>query len=43
MIQLSRAAITVFTLAFGTYHGVLGLLNHDHYEQPWFAIVAVSL
>jgi hypothetical protein len=43
MIQLSRAAITVFTLAFGTYHGVLGLLNLDHYEQPWFAVVAVSL
>jgi hypothetical protein len=43
VIKLSRAAITVFTLAFGTYHGVLGLLNLDHYERPWFAVVAVSL
>ena len=43
MIKLSRAAITVFTLAFGTYHGILGLLNLDHYENPQFALIAVSL
>ena len=43
MIKLSRAAITVFTLAFGAYHGILGLLNLDHYEHLHFALIAVSL
>lgn len=43
MIKLSRTAITIFTLAFGIYHGVLGLLNLDHYERPQFVLIAVSL
>lgn len=42
MIQLSRAAISIFALAFGFYHGVLGLLNLDHYEQPFYALIAIG-
>jgi hypothetical protein len=43
LIRLSRVAITIFTLAFGFYHGILGLLNLSHYEQPLFAIAAISM
>lgn len=43
MIRLSRTAITVFTLAFGMYHAILGLLNLDNLEKPEFAVVAVAL
>lgn len=42
MITLSRAAISLFAFAFGAYHGVLGLLNLGHYEQPFFALVAIT-
>jgi len=41
VIQLSRAAISIFALAFGMYHGVLGLLNVSHYEHPVYAVVAI--
>lgn len=41
LIRLSRVSITIFALAFGVYHGVLGLLNLGHYEQPAFATVAI--
>ncbi|MEY4558891.1 MAG: hypothetical protein RL024_1049 [Actinomycetota bacterium] len=43
MIQLSRAAISIFALAFGMYHGVLGLLNFSHYEHPLYAVVAIGV
>lgn len=43
MIRLSRAAISLFALAFGIYHGVLGLLNLEHYELPVYALVAVGI
>lgn len=41
MIRLSRSAITIFTLAFGLYHGVLGLMNLGHHSNPNFLIFAV--
>ena len=43
VIRLPRAAIIVFSLAFGVYHGVLGLLNLDDYDRPWFVLAAVLL
>ena len=43
MIKLSRAAISLFTLAFGIYHGVLGLINLEHFEQPFYALIAVGI
>ncbi len=43
MIKLSRAAITVFTLAFGVYHAALALLNFDHFTVPQFAVAAIAL
>jgi hypothetical protein len=43
VIKLSRAAISLFALAFGIYHGVLGLLNLEHYEQPLYAVAAVGM
>ncbi len=43
MIKLSRAAISLFALAFGIYHGVLGLLNLERYEQPLYAVAAVGM
>ncbi len=43
MIPLPRAAIVIFSLAFGVYHGILGLLNIDHYDKPWFVFAAVFL
>jgi hypothetical protein len=41
VIQLSRAAISLFALAFGVYHGALGLLNLESYDRPIYAAVAV--
>lgn len=43
VIRLPRAAIIIFSLAFGVYHGVLGLLNVDHYDRPWFVVASVLL
>ncbi len=43
VIRLPRAAIVIFSLAFGVYHGVLGLLNLGHYDKPWFVVTAVLL
>jgi hypothetical protein len=43
LIQLSRLALTVFTLAFGLYHGVLGLLYLENYDHPGFAVIAVVI
>lgn len=43
MISLSRFAISIFALAFGVYHGVLGLLNFEQYEHPVLALVAVGI
>ena len=43
VIRLPRAAVIVFSLAFGVYHGALGILNIDHYDKPWFVVAAVLL
>ncbi|MEY3561305.1 MAG: hypothetical protein RL068_457 [Actinomycetota bacterium] len=43
MIQLSRLALTAFTLAFGLYHGVLGLIYFAQYDQPGYALLAVTI
>lgn len=43
MIKLSRAAISLFALAFGIYHGFLGLLNLEHYDQPAYALAAIGI
>lgn len=43
MIRLSRAAITVFGMAFGLYHAVLGAVNFDHYQRPEFVVLAILL
>ena len=43
MITLPRAAIRIFALAFGIYHGVLGILNLDDYDTPAFAIFAIVI
>jgi hypothetical protein len=43
VIKLSRSAITVFTLAFGLYHAILGAVNFDHYGNPEFVVLAIAL
>ncbi len=43
MIKLPRIAITIFALAFGLYHAILGALSFDHYQKPEFVAVAISL
>jgi hypothetical protein len=41
VIQLSHAAISLFALAFGIYHGALGLLNIESYDRPNYAVFAI--
>jgi len=41
VITLSRAAISFFVLAFGIYHGALGLLSLEKYDYPAYALFAV--
>ncbi len=43
VIELPRIAITIFALAFGLYHAILGAVNIDHYQKPEFVAVAISL
>lgn len=43
MIQLPRVALRFFALAFGVYHGVLGLLSLGFYRFPGLAVTAVVL
>jgi len=43
VIKLSRAAISFFALAYGLYHGALGLLNLEGYDHPAYAICAIVL
>lgn len=42
-IRLPRFALSAFTLAFGFYHAVLGLLNLSGYGQPNMAHIAIAL
>lgn len=42
-IRLPRFALSAFTLAFGFYHAVLGLLNLTGYGQPNLANLAIAL
>lgn len=42
-IRLPRFALSAFTLAFGFYHAVLGLLNLTGYGQPNMASLAIAL
>ena len=43
MITLSRAAISFFALAYGLYHGALGLLNLEDYDRSAYALFAIAL
>lgn len=41
MIRLSRFTLIGFTLAFGLYHAVLGLVNYINYELGAIALLAI--
>lgn len=43
MIKLPPLAISFFALAFGIYHGVLGLLNLGDFENSFYALMAIAL
>jgi hypothetical protein len=43
VITLSRAAISFFALAYGLYHGALGLLNLEDYDRSAYALFAIAL
>ena len=43
MISVPRFALVSFTLAFGLYHAVLGLLNYTNYDIGYVALVAIAL
>ena len=43
MIKLPRIALSFFTLAFGIYHAILGLLNIGEYQNQMFAMISIAL
>jgi hypothetical protein len=43
MIKVPRVALILFSLGFGAYHGILGLLYLTQYDKPEFATFAISL
>jgi hypothetical protein len=43
MIKLPRFALSAFTLAFGVYHSILGMLNLGEYQGRTFAVIALVL
>lgn len=43
MIRLPRFALVGFTLAFGLYHAVLGVLNLGVYDNSSLAMIAIGL
>jgi hypothetical protein len=43
MIKLPRFALSAFTLAFGVYHSILGMLNLGEYQGRTFAVIALAL
>jgi hypothetical protein len=43
MIQLPRLSLSLFTLAFGFYHAILGFSYLGAYEDVGYAIMALSL
>lgn len=43
MIRVPRFAMIGFTLAFGSYHAVLGVLNYLNYNQGEVALLAIAI
>lgn len=43
LIKLPRIALSFFTLAFGIYHSILGILNIAEYQNTNFAIISIAL
>ncbi len=43
MIKLPRFALSAFTLAFGIYHALLGIVNLPEYQSTKFAMIAIAL
>lgn len=43
MIKLPRIALSSFTLAFGIYHSILGILNLAEYQGRTFAVISIVL
>lgn len=43
MIRLPRFALSAFTMAFGTYHALLGVVNLGEFQNTEFAIIAIAL
>jgi len=43
MIRIPRIALSAFTLAFGVYHSILGILNIAGYEERTFALISIAL
>lgn len=43
MIKLPRIALSAFTLAFGVYHSILGILNIAEYQGRIFAVISIAL
>jgi hypothetical protein len=41
MIQIPRLALSLFTLAFGFYHAILGLTNIGTYSDAGYALIAI--
>lgn len=43
MIQLPRFALSIFTLAFGIYHAILGITNLSAYTDVGYALIAIAI
>ena len=43
MIQIPRLALSLFTLAFGFYHAILGLTNIGAYSDAGYALIAIAI
>lgn len=43
MIKIPRLALSIFTLAFGFYHAILGLTNLSAYVDSGYALIAIFI
>ena len=43
MINLNRSSLALIAIAFGFYHGLLGIFSLSEYENPSFAVVAIAI
>jgi len=43
VIRLNRSALAIIALAFGFYHGLLGVFSLPEYKNPTFAVAAIAV